>query len=337
MTNNLKAYILNKVLSISLPVITILGSLWFLGYTELQWQFILLVLIACGYTHFIIGFIYQWKAFFRKPGLIKQITTFLFLTMVAIFLVQVIVLVSGYAVGLFIGFIYFLLHGLFNEQTLLKREGGVDMSLLSISSVMVLLLSLLTYSVPDPTALFDRSLNFLAVDSFTFNIVFSSGFLSLSLFTYLFWGGVLISFILLLCTWLKEKNTKLSLFFFTLYVSILLAVLVGGSLPYIYVYFIVVGYHLVTWFIFYLRVFKRKSSIEFRDFLLLHLLVIAPFVFASWLFFKGDQSVFVITIIDYKYYVYATFIHITTSFMNDDWFVVVQDKVFNFLKQKSSQ
>jgi len=209
------------------------------------------------------------------------------------------------------------------------------MSLLSISSVMILLLSLLTYSVPDPTALFDRTLSFMPVDNFVMNFLFADLVFGLSSFTYLFWSGATISFLLLLLTWLKEKNTKLTVFFPTVYALIIVSVLLWGSLPYIYVYFIVVGYHLVTWFIFYIRIFKKRSKQQLRNFLLLHVLVVAPFVWTSWLFFAGDRSPLVMTIVDYKYYVYATFIHITTSFMNDSWFQIVQEKFFALFTRKS--
>lgn len=337
MTDSLKTYILNKVLSIGLPVCTILGSWYFLGYSELQWQFVILVLMASGYTHFLIGFVYQWKAFFRKPDTLRHIATFFVLTVFAVVIVEMIVVASGYAVGLFVGFIYFLLHGLFNEQTLLKREGGVDMSLLSISSVMMFLFSLLTYSVPDPTALFDRTLTFIPVDAFVMNLIFADLIFGLSFFTYVFWGGVITSFLLLLFTWWKEKNTPLTIFLLVVYALILLGVVVWGAPPYIYVYFTVVGYHLVTWFIFYFGEFKKRASNQLRNFLLLHVIVASPFVLALFLFFAGEKSAFVLTMIDYKYYVYATFIHITTSFMNDEWFKISQTKFFSLFERKPLQ
>lgn len=337
MTDSLKTYIINKILSIGLPVCTILGSLYFFGYSEFQWQFVILVLIASGYTHFLIGFVYQWKAFFSKPDTFRHIATFFVLTILAVIVVEMIVAASGYAVGLFVGFVYFLLHGLFNEQTLLKREGGVDMSLLSISSVMIFLLSLLTYAIPDPTALFDRTLTFMSVDTFVMNLVFSDVIFGLSFFTYMFWSGIITSFLLLLFTWWRERNTLLTIFLLGAYSLILLSVLMWGAPPYIYVYFTVVGYHLLTWFIFYFGVFKKRASYQLRNFLLLHVLVVLPFVLASFLFFTGEKSAFVMTMIDYKYYVYATFIHITTSFMNDEWFQSLQTRFFNSFEQKPLQ
>jgi hypothetical protein len=329
MTAALKQYSINKIISLGwVFVVIILTGLW-LGFIEPQWQLILLILITFGYAHFLVGFFYQVKSFWRKPNPWQHVLVFLVLTLVTLIGVSLIFSHLGYGTALFIGFIYFLLHGLFNEQTLIQREAGIFVPLIYISSLAVFIMSLLTYTVPDPTFLFTRSLEFIATDNFIFAQLFKAIGFNLSIFPYLFWCGILLSFIILFFAWWQSRRHQLTLFLLSSYVLILLPTIIFGALPYIYMYFVVIGYHFMTWFLFFLREFARRSRYVLVEFLSLHLLVLAPFVVGGWLFFTPVTPEWVYVIFDYKYFVVATYIHISTSFMNDAWFQRFQEKILS--------
>lgn len=329
MQPNLKAYTINKISSLgSILVLIALSWLW-LGYGETQWQMILMFLIAFGYAHFLIGFFYQGKSFFRKQNTWQHFITFGVLVVFSLLLTELLFSYLGYALTLFIGFVYFLLHGLFNEQTLIQREGGTYVPLMPIFSLAIFVMTLLTYSVPDPTFLFNRQLEFANLDTFTFIRTFDLLKLNLDIFPNLFWGGIVLSFLMLGISWIKHRNHRLSSGLALSYVLILLAVVTWGAPPYVYMYFLVVGYHFMTWFLFFLRTMSVGAKKTVHQFLFLHILVLVPFLIGGVLFFKSDSSI-ALFLFDYKYFVVTTYVHITTSFMNDQWFQTIQSKVFNF-------
>jgi hypothetical protein len=324
MTSALKNYSLNKIISLGwVLVVTVVTGLW-LGFVEPQWQLILLILITFGHAHFLIGFYYQVKSFWRRPDPWQQLFVWLVLALVTLIGTVLIFEHLGYVAAMFIGFMYFLLHGLFNEQTLIQREAGMFVPLIYIFSLAVFIMSLLTYTVPDPTFLFSRSLEFVPVDNFVFVQTFKALGLNLVIFPYLFWGGMVLSFCILFLAWWQSRRHHLTLFLFSSYCLILALTVIFGALPYIYMYFVVIGYHFMTWFIFFLREFARRSTKLLREFLIIHGLVLVPFLLGGWLFFAPDTPNWTYVIFDYKYFVIATYIHITTSFMNDGWFQRLQ-------------
>jgi hypothetical protein len=328
MEASFKAYKINKIISLSWVFVVIaLSSLWF-GYVETQWQFILLTLMTFGYAHFIVGFIYQCKSFFRKPNTKQHLITFGVLAIATVIFAEVLFSLAGYAFAMFVGFAYFLLHGLFNEQTLIKREGGIHVPLLYIWSLAIFIMSLLTYTVPDPTFLFDRALAFAPVDTFLMTVTFAGMGMSLAAFPYIFWSGMFLSFVVLWWAWSKTKNHQLTVFLGGSYLLIILATVFWGALPYIYMYFLVVGYHFMTWFLFYVRQMKGRAGNALQEFSALHIVILIPFLVGGWLFFTSNTPDWVFTIFDYKYFVVATYVHISVSFMNDEWFQKLQDRLF---------
>ena len=328
MNTPLQNYTTNKIVSIASILIVVLGSLWALGYNETQWQLVVAILIAFGYTHFLVGFYYQCKSFTRKPNSWQYFLTVTVLILLTLALTQVLFVYAGYAIALFVGLTYFLLHGLFNEQTLLEREGGVHIPLIYFTSLVVFVFSLLAYSIPDTTFLFDRALNFSVVNDFLLAISFNSLGVKLSAFSFVFWGGVIVSYVLLLIAWSKTRHNKLALYLGLSYAIVSIASFVWGTIPYVYMYVGIVGYHFMTWFFFFLREMSNRPKPALRNYNLLHLLVIAPFLVGGWLFFTEETSKLSLTLFDYKYFVVATYIHISTSFMNDQWFQNLQDRVF---------
>ena len=141
MTPALKHYSINKFISLGwVFVVTVLTGFW-LGFVETQWQLILLILITFGHAHFLIGFYYQLKSFQRKPKPRQNMVVFAVLALLTLVGALFIFKYLGHAAALFIGFMYFLLHGLFNEQTLIKREAGIFVPLIYICSLAVFIMS----------------------------------------------------------------------------------------------------------------------------------------------------------------------------------------------------
>lgn len=332
----LQHYFSNKIISLSVMVAVLILTWLVYGFSEAQWQLILVLLISFGYTHFLVGWFYQGRSLLKQSNVRLQIVTFVLLAIGSIVLTEVFFELLGYATTLFLGFLYFLLHGLFNEQTLIKREGGVLVPLLPIFSLAVFIFALLAYSVPDQTFLFNRQLAFAPVNDFELVYIFSRLGLTVGVFPYIFWGGIVLSFVTLLISWCLYRNTKLSIGFGLGFLLATVCVRIWDAPPYIFLYFLVVGYHFMTWFLFFVRTMSGRSRNALVEFLTLHLIVALPFLIWGWFFFTTNSPVSHV-LFDYKYFVIATYVHISTSFMNDDWFKALQMRVFNFVLGRASQ
>lgn len=330
--NNLSTYLWNKSLSFLGVFACIALTYAFFGNTMYQWQAILLSIVIFGYGHFILGFYYQLRSFVKKPFAWQYFLTFGFLVLFSVLLSYIMFVYAGFAAALFVGFLYFLFHGLLNEQTLIKRQSGYFVPLLFLTALAIYVISLLTYSVPDETFFFDRQLQFQNFDSFfTVDYVFERYYLSLAYFTQVFWIGFSLSIATLLFAWLRHGFGKLTLALGSAMVGVTVLVATFGPPAYIYMYVFVVGYHFMTWLLFYIVEFKKRGSVQYRLFILQNILILLPFLVAAHLFFLKDTPSIVYFIFDYFFFVTATYVHISTSFMNDEWFQNLQHQTFRLI------
>lgn len=331
MNKGLQAYIANKSISLGSMALLILGSFLLLGYSTIQWQVILMFIIIFGYGHFLVSFYYQLMSFKKKSKPSRYFLTFIFLAILSIVFAQFLFSYVGYGLALFIGFMYFLIHGLFNEQTLIQRQSGIAVPLVYIGSLAVFVMSLLTYTIPDPTFFFTRTLQFMPIDTFVMTQSFREWGFSMLSFKLIFWSGVALSSTILFYAWLKHRLNAVSVFLASSYTFVIAATVFIGALPYVYMYLIVVGYHFMTWFLFYWNEMKMRSQKIFNTFVTLHVMVLMPFLLAGVLFFVSPiVPTWALTLLDYKYFVMATYAHITVSFMNDKWCQELMDRVFNY-------
>jgi hypothetical protein len=116
----MQTYFVNKFSSLLAVAVCIFATYAVFGSSVQQWQAILLAIIIFGYGHFLLGFYYQLKSFFRKPNPWRYVTTFIFFgdnnsNFCCRYYGD-----AWFCRGTIFGFLYFLLHGLFNEQTLIK-------------------------------------------------------------------------------------------------------------------------------------------------------------------------------------------------------------------------
>lgn len=324
----MKTYVSNKLLSFVGVFLCIFITLALFGYGEKQWQAILLAIIIFGYGHFFLGFYYQLKSFLRKPHPWMYFTTFSLLTLFSVGLASVLFEYVGLTVALAVGLLYFLFHGLLNEQTLILRQTGIKVPLLFMTALGIFVISLLAYSMPDETFFFDRQLQFMELNDFWVTYLFETYFFGLANFTYLFWGGCGLSILILIYSWRRYGFKKLTIFLTTMMVVITALVVMFGSPSYIYVYLFVVGYHFMTWLLFYLVEMKKRGSAVYRGFVLQNLLILLPFIYLAHLFFQPNTPEFVYTIFDYNVFVIMTYVHISTSFLNDEWLQKIQSAIF---------
>ncbi len=326
----MQTYVTNKLLSFLGVFTCIAVTYFFFGDTTKQWQAILISIVVFGYGHFLLGFYYQLRGFLRKPDAWKYFCTFGFLTLFSIVFSYVLFYYAGFVAALFLGFLYFLFHGLLNEQTLISRQTGHMVPLLYLAALAIFVIALLTYSIPDKTFFFDRYLQFADLNNFWVTYIFERYYLSLERFTQVFWIGFVLSLITLGVAWIKYRLTKLALFLLVVLTVITGVVFVFGQPAYIYMYLFVVGYHFMTWLLFYIVEMKKRGRVPFRNFLIHNTLVLLPFLVGAYYFFQPEPPAFTQVLFDYQLYITATYVHISTSFLNDEWMVQLQNRFFSF-------
>lgn len=331
----MKTYIANKLNSFLGVLICITFTYALFGNTVAQWQAILIAIVVFGYGHFLLGFYYQIKGFFRKQNPWQYVGSFVFLTLFSIGLSYALFYFVGFVAALFIGFLYFLLHGLLNEQTLIERQTGHVVPVLHLGSLAIFVIALLTYSIPDKTFFFDQYLQFTDVSLMGVTFIFEQYYLGLAAFGQIFWIGFGLSLFTLFLAWCKYGYTKLSLFLLFMIVGVTTAVSVYGPPAYIYMYVFVVGYHFMTWLLFYLVEMKKRGAVVYRKFITHNVLAVAPFVVAAYYFYQPDTPALAYSLLNLQLFVVMTYIHISTSFLNDEWMINLQDRFYSLFSRLS--
>lgn len=331
---SLQTYAQNKLLSFMGVFLCIFATLLIYGFTKTQWQTILLAIIIFGYGHFILGFYYQLKSFLRHNKPWQSYVMFALLSGASVVLAIAVFEYIGFVAALFIGFVYFLMHGLLNEQTLILRQTGILVPLLFLTSLAVFVMALLTYSVPDQTFFFNSRLEFLNINDYWVGHTFETQYMSLARFESIFWYGCALSLGLLILAWRLYGFGKLGLFLGVAMGLITYMVYSYGPPAYIYMYLFVVGYHFMTWLLFYLVEMKKRGTKIYRTFILQNVLILVPLLYAAYLFMQPLTPEWVYAVFDYRLFVIMTYIHISTSFMNDQWMITLQDQLFRLLRLK---
>jgi hypothetical protein len=324
----MRAYWMNKFLSVSAILLLISGTYFLYGYTPAQWHIILLAIVILGYAHYFVGFYYQLTSFKRSANICARYRAFVFLTTLSVLGTYVLLTYVGYVAALLIGALYFLVHGLLNEQTLILRQSGFKMPLLPLSAVVVFFIGLLLQAVPDQTFFFDYDLNFTYIPSFLVALYFSQNFFDQMYFTYIFYGTTLGSLAIVALSVWRYQLPKTLAFISGMIILVSMYIVFVGPPAYIYMHLLIVGYHFVTWLLFYCTEMYRRGQSIFQKFILLNVGVVLGLVVLLLLSKKSVLPETVAILFDYRTFVYLTYVHITTSFMNDAWWQSLEARFF---------
>ena len=285
------------------------GAWWMFGTNKTDfWVMMLWIYMITGYGHFMLGFAYQIRSWFRKT----QQPWMNFFKVWGLSLLALIPFVWSLQwatyMMLFI-MAYFIWHGALNEKTLYERECK------RFNPAFYLIAGILMWwsvnSFGHPSAFFDASYKFSAVLDPTIIEQFWEKFnmtqvQNLALIATLIWGG-----------WMLRKNW-----------APVLGILIVGGLGYtlfapfsfIVLLSLILSYHFVTWWIYYAQTMKgRDWRIYMTWSLLVHglavLIVGGGYYgwFDIYLVHKAFEVGFAIPV-----FLAITFLHITTSFFNED-------------------
>src|SRR6056297_805475 len=275
-----------------------------------SWQWLVMLMMLAGYTHFFIGGFYQWRGVQRRQRSYEQ-RWFWALTVVSLVIAWATIQLFGLTLFVVGTLMYFLLHGYFNELTLYERQTGKTASQSLVAAVMLFFLGTLLYGIGHPSWFFNASLTF-ALPSATWLAAYSTTDPIALIATWL--GGIVLVMALLLAAyhWVRRPGVVNSLGLLGLTSGIALTFLFQ-PIPYVYVLVGVLLYHFIVWFVFYAHQFAARSKVSLQRYLLFHVVLIGGAVLVSD--FIATHPIFNMAI----FLTFTTW-HITASFLNEPWF-----------------
>jgi len=217
----------------------------------------------------------------------------------------------------FVSIGYFMIHGFCNEITLYEKTKDKIANRWTIASVVLALLGLIFLSAAHPSSLFSPQLEYILRNDFLIQL-----YLSESIFPRIgLWAGVVSISIAVLLQLVAVFRSSLKVAHASFMVLLLIS---SGTLvflyppSYIHIFSAFLLYHFLVWFIFYLRRFSERSKSSLRQYIVMHILVFLPFI--ALLGSGTAYSLVDIFILNSYVFLLLTTIHITVSFMSENWF-----------------
>lgn len=311
-------YASNKIISVGLPLLVLGGIMASVESVHVGWRWLLYITIVLGYTHFLIGGYYQIRAFRRKPQRHRYYIAFTILLGLSLGLVGLAYMQDAMILLAFTTIPYFMLHGFFNEHTLFRMQLGYAVPFSIFGSLALWLTSLTILSSFHPSAYFNQHLEFSTLASFlNVSVLAPSTFHTLAVAAG--FVGIMVSIGLAGWSWYRHRLRAAASGVLVVGGAITAWYLWQGTLNYVYFFYLLLVYHFLTWMIFYgVRFYERGSG--FWSYVWWHVVIVAACLLVvvtddSGLTMQWSQWVF-----NSHVFLFFTFAHITTSFVNEPWF-----------------
>lgn len=306
------AYTVNKIISLLLPVGIIALTATLIPGPQ-SWTVLLVGVSLLGYTHFILGAYYQHQAWRRRGQYGPFLVRFLLLSGVTIGLVVLAFSLDGLWLVALLTIPYFVWHGYENEHTLFTRATGQQLSPWLLGGMSVVAVGATLDAFRHTSAYFTEALIYTnhlvppaGIELACFNHFLHSAGTSLMLL-----GSVAIWYATL------RHQSRVNLIWSVVAVAALLWFWIANPLPYIWLFVFLLGYHFLTWGIHFGVVFWPEPK-KFRTYLLAHGGVVVGVVAVSMMIGQVTSE-FPLGLLNTEWFVTATLVHISTSFINDRW------------------
>lgn len=286
--------------------------------TFTSWQNLLIATFILGYTHFVVGFIYQSRSVFRKDRSPRMKVAFIVVTLFAAGTTYYLLLVDQITLlGLFV-VPYFMGHILLNEHTLAMQQTGKEYSWTLFAGVFGWFTALLLLAVPGNSFFYQLDLSYTHLSSETF-LPYLTEYAPLWIFNEFAFGMLTVSIAVLLYGVFKLRSWYAG-------IPLLVVVFAGTAIalfyePVAYVYLLtfILSYHFLLWMLHFGIVFyKKESKKDLYIYVLLHVLIVIPLIAAA--VFRDGMLGWVYALFLHSWtFAMVTYIHITLAFLNEKW------------------
>ncbi len=308
----MNVYIWNKVISLIVPI-TVIAVVGWLVVKPDSWTLLLVIVSLLGYTHYILGAYYQHQAWRRRGKYRHFLWVFLLLTALSVGIVMLAIVDNLLWLVAFLTIPYFVWHGYENEQTLFIRSTGQHLSPWLLCGIGVVVVGATMDAFRHASANFTNGLTFAhdLIPKFSNELLFLEKYLFIA-------GSILMAAGTAMIMVATYKNTTRANIFWTIASSgLLIWFLVANPLPYVWLFVLLLSYHFLTWGIHYGIIFWPQER-RFTTYILAHGAIVVVVILVSGLF-TYSGSPYSLGLLNSEFFIAATIVHITTSFLNDQW------------------
>lgn len=314
----MRRYVIHKLVSLGIVLAAIALSHYAFGVGLVQWQFALLFVVLLAYMHFFVGFYYQLKALAKRPEPAVQYAAFAVLFLVSALVTYGLLFFFNPLIAFYINIIYFLFHGLLNEQTLMQRQIGAKVPLITLLPLVIGAMSLFNASLFHPSIMFTST--FIYEESFAdVLIALIRQVFDVTFVMYAIILGFAGAFLLNCYTLYRYPYRVPNLVSMAMLLGLAWLAYTYGPLAYVNVYLFVVGYHFVTWSVYFFDVNYLRGTRFLTGYLIVHALVVVPIAVTAVLHVRGIEVPVLAQLLHFDVYLFFGMAHITTSFLNDAW------------------
>lgn len=312
----MNVYVRNVLISVAITLSIGFGLFLYSPTQLLLWQNLLIATFILGYTHFVIGFIYQTRSVFRKDNVRLKTAFILFFILSGAFALyllhlNLITLLAILAVP------YFMVHELFNEQTLTQQQTGKTYTWLLFVAGVTWFTALLFLAIPHNSFFYNNDLSYMSVAN-GFFVEYLQMFMPLWTFTTLPLFMLLVSVPALIYVVIRMNYWRIGIPVLLVVGASTIISLFFEPIAYVYLFSFILSYHFIMWMLHFGIRFYAHSRREFATYVGVHVVIMAPLILAVVL--EGNASRWVYaTFLNSATFVILTYIHITLSFLNETW------------------
>ncbi|QSH39375.1 hypothetical protein JXR01_03705 [Candidatus Kaiserbacteria bacterium] len=305
---------------ISSALALLIGALivLFSATTFSSWQNLLIATFILGYTHFVIGFIYQSRSVFRSGKPIRMKIAFILLSVLAALTTLYLLLTDQITLlGIFV-VPYFMGHILLNEHTLATQQTGKEYPWTLFVGIFSWFTALLLLAVPGNSFFYQLDLSYFHMPPDVF-LPYLTDYAPLWLFNELALGMLIFSIGILMYGIFRLRIWYTG-------IPLLLVVFAGTAIAlffepigYVYLLTFILSYHFILWMLHFGVMFHARSQKELYTYIFLHLVVAVPLLLAA-VFREGMLGWIYAVFLHSWTFAIVTYIHITLAFLNEKWF-----------------
>ncbi|MFN3693283.1 MAG: hypothetical protein ACK4SL_04300 [Candidatus Paceibacteria bacterium] len=305
-------YVINKIASLLIPIVAIAVVVALVPVPQ-SWTLLLVLVSLLGYTHYFIGAYYQHQAWRRRGMYRRFLYRFTLLSVVSVGLVVLAILNDLLWLVAILTIPYFVWHGYENEHTLFTRATGQQLSVWLLGGISAVAVGATIDAFRHTSANFSYSLIYTAglIPKFTGTLA--------ELDSYLYFVGFGLMLVGSMAIWFAtfKRYSRANVFWSVASATALIWFFIDNPLPYIWLFVLLLGYHFLTWGIHYGVVFWPQTK-KFFNYLMVHGLVVVGVVVVS-MGIGLITSQFPLGLLNSEFFLTATLVHISTSFLNDNW------------------
>jgi hypothetical protein len=279
-----------------------------------SWTILLVAVSLLGYTHYVLGAYYQHCAWAKRTNYRAFSLWFIVLTLVSIGVITAAIWSQTVWLVALLTIPYFVWHGYENEQSLFTRTTGQSLSPMLIGGISIVAVGATVDAFRHASAYFTHTLSYQSSVLLPGTARISEMFGS---YIYVMGIGCLIFGSILLLYEVYLRPTLANVWWCIAALLTIVWFWFANPLPYVWLFVLLLGYHFLTWGIHYGVVFWSRGS-AFWSYLYSHGIVVLGVIGISFIITEST-TLFPLGLLNTELFLAATLVHISTSFLNDEW------------------